>query len=149
MIPDPGRPELMSNRSMPPGTIIPELAYDHVGTAAAWLCQAFGFRERLRIENHRSQLTFGEASIVVVERQDPRVPEAEMSHGVMVRVADVDGHYRRAVEFGARILHPPQTYPYGERQYSVEDPGGHRWTFSQSVADVAPEEWGGRLMDPN
>jgi hypothetical protein len=20
---------------------------------------------------------------------------------------------------------------------------GHRWTFSQSIADVAPEEWGG------
>jgi hypothetical protein len=38
-------------------------------------------------------------------------------------------------------------YPYGERQYTAEDLGGHRWTFSQSIADVAPEEWGG-LSDP-
>lgn len=22
------------------------------------------------------------------------------------------------------------------------DPGGHRWTFSQTIADVAPEDWG-------
>jgi len=44
---------------------------------------------------------------------------------------------------GARILHPPTNYPYGERQYEVEDVGGHRWTFSQTIADVAPEEWGG------
>lgn len=32
---------------------------------------------------------------------------------------------------------------FGERQYGVRDPWGHVWTFSESVADVAPEEWGG------
>ena len=31
----------------------------------------------------------------------------------------------------------------GERGYTAEDLGGHRWTFSQSIADVAPESWGG------
>jgi uncharacterized glyoxalase superfamily protein PhnB len=39
----------------------------------------------------------------------------------------------------------PPDCPYAERQYTVEDPGGHRWTFSQTIADVAPEEWGGAL----
>lgn len=34
---------------------------------------------------------------------------------------------------------------YCERQYAIEDPGGHTWTFSQTIADVAPEEWGGAL----
>jgi uncharacterized glyoxalase superfamily protein PhnB len=33
--------------------------------------------------------------------------------------------------------------PFGERQYTVEDPGGRRWTFSQSIADMAPSQWGG------
>jgi uncharacterized glyoxalase superfamily protein PhnB len=37
----------------------------------------------------------------------------------------------------------PQDYPYGERQYSVEDLGSHRWNFSQSIADVDPRDWGG------
>ena len=61
----------------------------------------------------------------------------------MVRVEDVDGHYERVKMRGARIVRPPADYPYGERQYTVTDPGGHNWTFSQSIADVNPEDWGG------
>jgi uncharacterized glyoxalase superfamily protein PhnB len=63
---------------------------------------------------------------------------------VMVRVDDVDAHHRRAAEFGARVLDAPADFPYGERQYTAEDVAGHRWTFSETIADVAPEEWGGR-----
>ena len=55
----------MNNRSIPPSTVIPELAYADVREAAAWLCQAFGFVERLRIGDHRAQLTFGDGAIVV------------------------------------------------------------------------------------
>jgi uncharacterized glyoxalase superfamily protein PhnB len=61
----------------------------------------------------------------------------------MVRVDDVDAHHARAAARGATIADAPQDFPYGERQYSAEDPGGHRWTFSQTIADVAPEDWGG------
>ena len=130
---------------MPPGTFIPELAYDDVLEAAAWLCRAFGFRERLRIANHRVQLSFGDGSMVVIER--PRGGSAaEPLHATMVRVDDVDAHHERARQSGARIVRPPETHPYGERQYTAEDPGGHRWTFSQSVADVDPADWGGTLM---
>jgi uncharacterized glyoxalase superfamily protein PhnB len=61
----------------------------------------------------------------------------------MVRVADVDSHYSQAKAAGAKIIQPPTTQVYGERQYTVEDLGRHRWTFSQSVDDIAPEDWGG------
>ncbi len=44
-------------------------------------------------------------------------------------------------------MKPPTDMPFGERQYTVEDPWGHRWTFSQSIADVAPEVWGARQPD--
>jgi uncharacterized glyoxalase superfamily protein PhnB len=64
---------------------------------------------------------------------------AEASH---VRVEDADAHHARAASHGANILNPPTDYPYGERQYSAEDPGGHRWTFSQSISDVDPSSWG-------
>jgi len=39
----------------------------------------------------------------------------------------------------------PADHPYGERQYSAEDPAGHRWTFSQTIADVDPTDWGGEV----
>ena len=61
----------------------------------------------------------------------------------MVRVNDADSHCRRAREHGARILTEPTDFPYGERQYMAQDLAGHHWTFSQTFADVAPEEWGG------
>jgi uncharacterized glyoxalase superfamily protein PhnB len=127
------------NRSMPPGVIIPELPYDDVRAAAAWLSQAFGFKERLRIGNHRCQLSFGEASVVAIERKEPGISS------ILVHVDDVDSHHARAKESGARIINPPTDYPFGERQYTATDIGGHRWTFSQTIADVDPGTWGGEL----
>ena len=40
-------------------------------------------------------------------------------------------------------MQPPADYPYGERQYTAADLDGNHWTFSETIADVAPEEWGG------
>jgi uncharacterized glyoxalase superfamily protein PhnB len=60
----------------------------------------------------------------------------------MVRVSDVDAHHARVAALAGAAVKPPVTYPYGERQYSVADCGGHVWTFSQSVADVDPRSWG-------
>ena len=137
---------MLSNRSMPRCTVIPELAYPDVGEACDWLCEAFGFSVRLRIANHRVQLNVGDGAVVLTTRAATE-PPVESAHAVMVRVADVDGHHAHAEVRGGRILRPPADYPYGERQYTVADPGGHCWTFSQSIADVNPEDWGGAPGD--
>ena len=139
----------ISNRSMPPGTIIPELVYGDLEAAVDWLCKTFGFKERLRIQDHRSQLVFGDASVIAVAHNGEGAAQplqGEPTHSLMIRLADVDQHYTHVNACAAHILHPPETYPFGERQYTVEDPGGHRWTFTQSVADVDPEQWGGQLL---
>lgn len=139
------------NRSMPSGIIIPELVYVDLDQAVVWLCTAFGFRERLRIRNHRCQLVFGaasEASIVAIqaERADwPPEDEQPSTNALMVVVSDVDAHYAHAQQYGARVIDAPADYPYGERQYSVLDLGGHRWTFTQSIDDVDPVSWGGLM----
>ena len=131
---------MRANRSIPSSTVIPELAYADVGEASDWLCAAFGFTVRLRIAGHRIQLNVGDGAVVATELAAPAVDRA---HSVMVRVEDVDRHHARAVGHGARIVRAPADHPFGERQYTAEDPGGHVWTFSQSIADVSPEEWGG------
>lgn len=132
---------MLPNRSVPSAQVIPELAYDDVGEASDWLCAAFGFTERLRIGNHRAQLVYGEGAVIVTERAE----QDSSTSAVLVRVEDADSHHERAAGQGARIVRPPTDYPYGERQYTAEDPGGHRWTFSQSIADVDPASWGGTL----
>ena len=131
----------MRNRTMPEADVLPVLVYPHVRDAVNWLRDAFGFVERWEAKGHRAQLAVGEHDCVVVV--DGEVGGACGAHSLMVRVADADAHFARACEWGARILSSPADYPYGERQYTAEDPGGHRWTFSQSIADLAPEEWGG------
>ena len=135
---------MRQNRSMPRCTVIPELAYPDVAEAMAWLSDAFGFTLRLQIANHRAQLNVGDGAVVLSERrQREGDSEVDVAHAVMVRVDDVDSHCEHARQRGARILRPPADYPYGERQYTVMDLGGHYWTFSQSIADVDPTDWGG------
>ena len=140
------------NRSIPSSTVIPVLIYPDVREAVDWLTTAFGFVERVKIgENHRSQLRFGEGAVIVGDvRHDRRPPRpGEVSHSVMVRVDDANAHCEHARMHGARILMEPTDFEYGERQYTAEDPAGHQWTFSETLADVAPEEWGGISVAPD
>ena len=132
------------NRSMPASDVIPELVYPDIADAAQWLCAAFGFAERLRIADHRIQMTVGSGAIVLVSGKVPS--SGSLSHAIMVRVEDVDSHFARARKAGATVSGAPVTYPYGERQYAAHDLAGHRWVFSQTVADIDPGEWGGVLM---
>jgi uncharacterized glyoxalase superfamily protein PhnB/DNA-binding XRE family transcriptional regulator len=144
-------PTLITNRSIPSATVIPVLTYPAVREAVDWLCAAFGFAERVRIgDDHRSQLSFGDGAIIVGDvRADRRPPRpGEVTQSVMVRVADIDAHCERARAHGARVVMEPTDFPYGERQYTADDPAGHQWTFSQSIADIAPEEWGGTSIAP-
>ena len=139
------------NRSIPGSTVIPVLVYPDVREAVAWLGKAFGFAERVQIgENHRSQLTFGEGAVIVADvRADRRPPRpGEVTHSVVVRVDDANGHCERSKAHGAHIVMEPTDFEYGERQYTAEDPAGHQWTFSETLADVAPEEWGGTSVAP-
>jgi len=119
--------------------------YPSVKEAAEWLTRTFGFSVRVLIADHRVQMNVGECAVVLVAADN----ESDPIRGarVLVRVDDVDGHYERTAQCGAQILHAPSTYPYGERQYSARDLAGHRWTFSESVADIALEEWGGTTVE--
>lgn len=109
--------------------------------AARFLVDAFGFTVRLSIGDHRVQLHAFGGHVVAMDR------EPLASATVMVRVPDVRAHCERARAAGARITSEPADHPYGERQYTALDPAGHAWTFSESIADAAPEEWGGTSVD--
>jgi uncharacterized glyoxalase superfamily protein PhnB len=138
---------LAKNRSMPDFGVLPVLNYRDVRAAVTWLCRAFGARERLRIGEHRAQLLLGDGAFIVASFQGMGLAAQDAPrHSILVRINDVDAHMKHAAEFGARILARPTDYPYGERQYTAEDAGGHVWTFSQTIADVDPATWGGTLL---
>jgi len=134
------------NRSMPAAQVIPVLVYPDVRAAVAWLQEAFGFEERLQIgESHRSQLRFGDGAVIVGDVRGERRPPrpGEETHSVVVRVDDAHAVFERATAHGAKVIYEPTDWEYGERQFEVEDPAGHRWIFSETLRDVDPGEWGG------
>ena len=143
---------MITNRSIPRATVIPVLVYPDVRAAVGWLSEAFGFQERVRIgADHRSQLQIGADGAVIVAdvRREQQPPQAGVvTHLLKVRVQDVDAQLERARRHGARVLQEPTDYEYGERECTVEDLAGHRWQFTQTLRDVAPEEWGGVTVAP-
>jgi uncharacterized glyoxalase superfamily protein PhnB len=140
------------NRSIPPSTVIPVLAYPDVRQAVTWLTAAFGFAERTRIgESHRAQMSIGEdgAMIVAEMRGDQQPPQGGVvTHEIKVRVENVGACYERARAHGAQVLEPPTDREYGERECTVEDLAGHRWQFTETLRDVAPEEFGCQTVAP-
>jgi uncharacterized glyoxalase superfamily protein PhnB len=142
----------MKNRSAPSAPLVPVLVYEDVNKAIEWLCGICGFKERVRAERGDGRVTHAQLELaggtVMVgsagaEYKPPR--SGEVNHAVLVHVEHVNTHFERVRNSGVTIVREPADMPFGERQYTVEDAGGHRWTFSESIADVAPEEWGGRI----
>jgi uncharacterized glyoxalase superfamily protein PhnB len=140
-----------TNRSAPLGPVVPELAYADVAAAVDWLVEVLGFVECVRIgPGHRAQLGFGEGCLIVADVGHGRVaPTGETSsQSVMLRVDDVISLCDRVRRNGGVIVREPQDFPYGERQCTILDPAGHRWTLTQTLHDVAPEDWGGITINP-
>jgi uncharacterized glyoxalase superfamily protein PhnB len=144
---------VLTNRSAPHARVVPVLTVADVRAAVAWYADVFGLVEHVRIgEGHRAQLGLPDgppAELVVSEvRPGRRTPEHGRSHQVMFKVADVSAVVENAVARGAVLVDPPHDWEYGERQATIDDPFGHQWVLNQTLADVAPEEWGGATVTP-
>jgi len=144
----------------PPGwpRISTSLYYDDAVEAIDWLCRAFGFEVRLKVDGEggrieHSELTFGEGLIMVAgadksskfpQIRSPRQVGGANTQNMMVYVDDVEAHCKRAREAGASIVSEPKTTDYGEdywtdRGYECVDIGGHHWWFYQRLRDPKPK----------
>jgi uncharacterized glyoxalase superfamily protein PhnB len=50
-----------------------------------------------------------------------------------VNVDDIDGLYAEFVSRGVLMRIPPETKPWGMREFALQTPDGHRMTFGSSV----------------
>jgi uncharacterized glyoxalase superfamily protein PhnB len=139
------------NRSAPHARVVPVLTVSDVRAAVAWYERSFGFVEHVRIgDGHRAQLGLpggAVAELIVAEvRPGRRLPTADRSHQIMLKVEDVAATLARATAGGATIADPLTDQPYGERQAGLTDPFGHQWVLTQTLVDTAPEDWGGQTV---
>jgi uncharacterized glyoxalase superfamily protein PhnB len=134
-------------------TITPYVLYADCAAALDWLARAFGFEEVLRYVgeegyvNH-AEMKVGDGHIYMGDPGDHYRNPKELGQdtvGLYVLVDDVDAHFERAKAAGAEILREPRNEEYGERRYDVVDPEGQRWYFAQTIARVAPEDWGAEV----
>ena len=130
--------------------IVPALSYDDAPAMIEFLCRAFGFVERLRLDMPDGSV--GHASLII-EGEEVTLASAYPEGGlggpgglphlhasVQVYVDDVDAHHARAAAEGANILQEPEDQFYGDRTYRAEDPEGGRWWFHQELNQVTGEE---------
>lgn len=127
------------------------LYYDDAGKAIDWICEAFDFEVRLKIEGEggrieHSELVYGDGLISVgqshrAERPDYQSPRAvgnANTQALCICVDDVDAHCARSRAAGARIVMEPEVHDYGDeywadRVYECIDPEGHHWYFMQRL----------------
>jgi uncharacterized glyoxalase superfamily protein PhnB len=123
--------------------------YDDPAAAIDWLCKAFGFKVRLKVEGEggeivHSELEYGDGLFMPgsaarrTGRVSPRSIEGKNTQSMMVFVDDCDAHCAHARASGAKILAEPESHDYGEeywtdRTYEAEDLEGHRWWFTQRL----------------
>lgn len=131
--------------------------YEDAHAAIDWLCRAFGFRVRLKVEGEggrveHSELEFGDGVVMVGDiagkgdklsfARYPGQVGGGNTQNLFVYVDDVEAHCRRAREAGATITTEPKTTDYGDeywtdRSYGCTDIGGHHWWFAERVRSSA------------
>jgi uncharacterized glyoxalase superfamily protein PhnB len=123
--------------------VTPYLYYEDAGAAMSWLVKAFGFKERMRMENAEGRVGHGELElgngVVMVGEpgsgyENPNARGGRATAGVHVYIDDVDAHYERAKAAGAKINSEPTDQEYGDRRYDCEDLEGHDWFFAQHLS---------------
>ncbi len=134
--------------------ISPAVFYRDAASMIDWLCSAFGFVVKLKVEGEdgrieHSELVLADGLIMVGEEMSGpsrRFQTNRLSplgagcntQNLMVFVDDVDAHCAQARAAGAAIVAEPELHDYGsgywaDRSYGAIDPEGHLWWFTQRV----------------
>ena len=132
------------------------LVYQDASRAIDWLCDAFGFELRLKVEGDdgqviHSELTLGDGVIMVAQENtakpnhawqagmvSPKSIDGKSTQSLMLYVDDVEAHCAHARSRGAQIAAEPKTSDYGEeywtdRGYCAIDLEGHVWWITQRL----------------
>jgi PhnB protein len=142
----------MGIKPIPDGyhTVTPSLAVDDAAEAIKYYKQAFGAKERMRMETPDGKIGHAELEIgdSLIMLSDP-FPQASTkspkeiggtSASVFLYVEDVDAVVQRAVDKGATVTMEVADQFWGDRFGTVTDPFGHVWSIATHVEDVPPAE---------
>lgn len=149
----------MSNTPIPQGytSLTPFLCVDGAAAAIDFYVAVFGATLVSRMDGPNgtvahAELDFGAGRLQLGDPQDAyqlAAPDrgAFATESIGLYCADADTVVARAVDAGATIREPLQTFVTGDRFASIIDPFGRRWTVMTRVDDITPEEQERRLAE--
>jgi len=131
-------------------SVTPYLVVKGAAEAIDFYKKVFGAVEIMRMPQPdgrigHAELRIGDSHVMLADE----FPEMEVvgpgtlgntSVGLLLYVDDVDKTVERAVALGATIKKPVADQFYGDRNGTIEDPFGHKWTVAVHVEDVSTEE---------
>ena len=135
--------------------ITPYLIVKGAAQAMEFYKRAFGAREIMRFDQPdgrvgHAEMQIGDARFMLADE----FPEMKIlspqtlggsGTGLLFYVESVDEVFNRAVAAGAVVNKPLQNQFYGDRNGTVVDPFGHKWSIATHVEDVSPEEMERRM----
>jgi PhnB protein len=135
--------------------VTPYLVMKSAARAIDFYKQVFGATEIMRMDAPggrvgHAELRIGDAVIMLADEH----PEMNAfgpqtlggtSVGLLLYVQDCDAVFNAAVAAGAKSERPLADQFYGDRNGTVVDPFGHKWTIATHKEDVTPEEMQRRM----
>jgi uncharacterized glyoxalase superfamily protein PhnB len=112
------------------------LAVRNLRTATDFYLNALGFQRDFGDESDGwSWLSRDNCHVGLGECADamPADELGDHSYVAYVNGDDIDGLYGEFVSRGVRIRIPPETKPWGMREFALQTPDGHRMTFGSTV----------------
>ena len=105
--------------------------------SVAYYCDVLGFHTEFTY-GHPTFYAGVERDGVVIHLQAASETQRQPGHGaVNVFVTDVDALYRELKSRGARILNEPKDYPYGMRDFDINDLDGNQVCFGMESKQQA------------
>jgi PhnB protein len=148
---------MASVKAIPDGfhNVTPYLYLRGAAGAIEFYKTVFGAAEIMRMRGPDGRIMHAELrigdSIVMLADENPSMgimsPQTigGFSGGLHLYVEDADAVIRKAVESGAKQLHPIKNQFYGDRSGTLLDPFGHMWSVATHIEDVSPEEMRKRM----
>ena len=131
------------------------IVYEDAATAIDWLCDAFGFEIKIKVEGENGriehcELVYGEGLIMLAQENphaesawrrqylSPRSLNGANTQSIMFYVDDADAHCAHARSRGAQIIDEVTVHDYGadywsDRSYGALDIEGHHWWITERL----------------
>jgi uncharacterized glyoxalase superfamily protein PhnB len=130
-------------------SVTPSLTCRDAAAALEFYRNAFGAVEVFRLaapgvgKVMHAEIRIGNSTLMMSDEYpewDCLAPEFAKGGSFMIYVAAVEASFTQAVAAGAKVVMPVTDQFWGDRMGRVACPFGYRWSLSQKVREVPPDE---------